>query len=569
MTEPGAGSLDADDLAALVGTSTALASELNLAKLLHRILGEATRLSGSPDGCVLLLDDARNALYFADACGEHAAMLLDTWGRDGDKRVPLIGSKAGEAFTSMTSTLVASVREDPNHFKGVDRETRERTASMVCVPLVVVDRTTGEPKALGVIQILNKVGGDYGDRDRWLLERFADQAAVAIQNARLVRDLYASKGLYLGDDDPTDLRELLARPAWSETLSVLCADMRGFTQLCQVLGRPERTQSLLNEFLTMLAERALHHGGVVNKFLGDGILAFFRRGPHARRAVECAFDMLRSFDALRARWNDESNAELGFVDLGIGISTEDVILGVMGSERVWDFTAIGNGVNLASHLMEHARDGRRLLVDKVTFRSAQDVVREYDGPESFDLRKPGQTVAHPYQRYTLRRAVGDDLRAPTPTPTTSRRGALFISYSRHDAAWRALLRTHLEPYVKSGVLDVWDDTTIEAGADWRRALDRGIERAAVALFLVSPTLLASRFIQDEEIAPFVRKARAHEVKILWLPVTASSYEETPFEELQAALNPAKPLDQMTPPQQHHALVGLCKVIKSAFERPAG
>lgn len=557
-----------EDLVALVDTSRALASELHLGKLFHRILDAATRLSDSPDGCVLLLDDARDALYFADACGEQAAMLLAEWGREGPKRVPLIGSKAGEAYTSMTSIVVEAVAEDPNHFKGVDRATRKPTASMVCVPLVALDRTTAQPRVLGVVQILNKRGGDYTARDRMLLERFAEQAAVAIQNARLVRDLFASKGLYLGDDDPTDPRELLARPAWSEKLSVLGADMRGFTQLCQVVGRPERTQVLLNAFLTMLAEKTLAHAGVVNKFLGDGVLAFFRRGDHARQAVECAFDMLAAFDVLKARWDRESNVELGFLDLGIGISTEDVILGAMGSERVWDFTAIGNGVNLATHLMEHARDGRRLLVDKVTFNQARDAIDAFEGPEDFELRKPGQTVAHPYARYLLVRGAGrmsDDVPAAAKLASAApRKRGVFISYSRHDGEWRALLRTHLQPYVQSGAIEVWDDTTIEAGADWTVALDRAIEDAAVALFIVSPTLLASRFIQEEEIAPFVRKARAKEVRILWLPVTASSYEETEFRTLQAALNPAKPLDAMSPPQQHHALVDLCKIIKAAL-----
>jgi class 3 adenylate cyclase len=558
--------LDVDDLVTLVATSRELASEVHLPRLLHRILAEATRLTDSPDGSVLLLDGERGCLYFADAVGAAAPMLLTEWGRHGERRVPLVGSKAGEVLTSMTSVIVDAVPEDPNHYEGVDRVTGGRTACMVCVPLIAIRQPSGDTDTLGVIQILNKRGGNYTRRDRVVLERFAEQAAVAIQNARLVSDLYANKGLYAADD--MDPRELLARPAWNETLSVLIADMRGFTQLCQLISRPERTQDLLNRFLGMLANAVIDHHGVVNKFLGDGVMAFFRGDASAQRAVDCSLRMLEEFDTMKAEWVDNHNVTLGFVDLGIGISTEDVILGAVGSEHVWDFTAVGTGVNLAAHLMEHARDGRRVLVDKVTFRAARSRISRFDGPENFELRKLGQSVAHPYQRYVLYSDVGTPA---SPMPSGARTepapARLFISYSRRDDSWRQLLRTHLQPYVTSGMVEVWDDTAIEAGEPWKRAIDRAIEEVSAAIFLVSPNLLASTFAMREEFAPVLQRARSRNVRLLWMPISASSYEETEFSTLQAATNPAKPLDQMSEPQQHQVLVGVCKVIKAALETP--
>jgi len=139
---------------------------------------------------------------------------------------------------------------------------------------------------------------------------------------------------------------------------------------------------------------------------------------------------------------------------------------------------------------------------------------------------------------------------------------VFISYSHHDDTLRALLRTHLEPYVVAGSFEVWDDTAIEAGADWKGAIDKAIERATVALFLVSPNLLASPFVRQEEIRPLLAKARQREVKVLWVPLMASSYEETAFRGIQAAMNPGTPLDRMPAPEQHQALVRLCQLIKS-------
>lgn len=347
---------------------------------------------------------------------------------------------------------------------------------------------------------------------------------------------------------------------------MLFADMRGFTQFCQVIGRPEQAQERLNEFLTVLAEAVISHGGLVNKFLGDGLMALFRGGNHTNNAVDCAFSMLGSFDALRRQWDNQSNLRLTFLDLGIGISTEDVMLGSIGSERVWDFTAIGTGVNLAAHLMENARDGRRLLVDKVTFRAVQDLIDQYEGPEQFELRKPGQTVAHPYERYSLVRKKGEvnhDAEPLKEAPAVSA-GSVFISYSHADLRWLTLLQKHLKPYVRTGVLDVWDDTKINAGDQWKAAIGEALERARVALLVISPNFLESDFIAHNELPPLLEAARARGVRILWLPVTASSYEETQIGSFQAALNPATPLDTMPEAQQHQALVVVCKLIKASL-----
>jgi adenylate cyclase len=560
--------LKREDLLALVDGARGLASEVHLPRLLHRILEEATRLTDSPDGSVILHDERRNCLYFADAVGADAQMLMHKWGRDSEQVIPIIGSKAGQVFTSHMSQVVDAVAKDPNHFKGVDMDTNRQTASMVCVPLIVRCTRSGKSRAVGVIQILNKKTGNYTKREQVLLERFADQAAVALENARLVSDLFAHMGLYATEDlDPLQIySDLRARSAWQETLSVLFADMRGFTQFCQVVGRPEKAQTKLNEFLTMLAETVIAHGGLVNKFLGDGLMALFRGGSHADDAVDCAFAMLKSFDALKREWDQQSNLQLRFLDLGIGISTEDVMLGSIGSEQVWDFTAIGTGVNLAAHLMENARDGRRLLVDKVTFRAVHNRLEQFEGPEQFDLRKDGQSVAHPYERYCLIRKKGDAsapaaLPAEVPMATV---GSIFISYSHGDKHWLNLLQKHLRPYIRMGAVDVWDDKKIKAGDQWRNSIREALEHARVALLVVSPNFLESDFIAQNELPPLLDAARSRGLKILWLPVTASSYEVTKIGDFQAMLNPATPLDSMSEPEQNRALVEVCKIIKDVL-----
>jgi class 3 adenylate cyclase len=353
-------------------------------------------------------------------------------------------------------------------------------------------------------------------------------------------------------------------------MSVLFADMRGFTQLCHLIQRPEHTQQLLNEFLTLLANAVLAEGGLVNKFLGDGLLALFRGGTHAERAVRCADQMVRAFHRKRDEWDTRHNVSLAFLDLGVGITTDSVIIGPMGTERVRDFTAVGTPVNLAANLMNQARGGRRILTDKMTFLAAQNLIARYTGPESFELKKPGQTVGHPYNYYLIEalKDTGDTTAQPGEAPSTAR-GGVFISYSHRDKVWLERLRVHLQPYIRGGMVVSWDDTMIRPGEPWQQEIERALEYARVALLLVSPDFLHSEFIAREELPQLLKKAAARGLTILWVPVSASSYDETPIGHYQAALDADRPLKTMSEAEQDAALVRVCKAVKEALSSSYG
>ena len=148
---------------------------------------KASQLTDSPDTSVILKHDDRDGLYVAAATGDRADWVLTTFGKHSAKAIPIEGSKAGEVFEIGDSIIENKVQ---GHFEGVDQETKKITESMVCVQLRVGD------KAPGAIQILNKPGGEYTDRDRVILEHLASQAAVAINNADLFESLLAHSGLY-------------------------------------------------------------------------------------------------------------------------------------------------------------------------------------------------------------------------------------------------------------------------------------------------------------------------------------------------------------------------------------
>ena len=224
-------SLSTNDLLSLVQIASELTSQIDLKDLLQLILSKSGELIDSPDGAVLLYNKERNSLYFAGAIGEKSPLLLEEFGEWAQKQVPL-DSKAGTVFSSGQSIIVDSVAQDVEHYKGVDRVTSQPTQSMLCVPLVVADKT------LGVMQLLNKRSGVYTDRDCVLLEQFANYAAIALRNSRLFEQLIAQMGLYTSKADGHSITELineLNSPARMERLTVLFADMRGFRQLCQVI----------------------------------------------------------------------------------------------------------------------------------------------------------------------------------------------------------------------------------------------------------------------------------------------------------------------------------------------
>lgn len=165
-------------------------------------------------------------------------------------------------------------------------------------------------------------------------------------------------------------------------LTVLFADIRGFTAIAEGLP-PETLVPLLNEYLTRMTEQVFRHEGLLDKYIGDAILAVYgapiAQSDHAARACRTALDLVRAAGALQAEWKTQG---LPGLDLGVGINTGPMIVGNMGSKTRFDYTVIGDAVNLGSRIEALNRKyGTHILLSEFTCRQVKDeflYLREID-----------------------------------------------------------------------------------------------------------------------------------------------------------------------------------------------
>lgn len=418
-------SLDRNDLAALLEAYDELNRVKSFQEVLRSILQLAGRMIDSPAGSVLLHDPRRNDLYFAASTGPAAQNIENL-------RVPVNKSKAGSVFLSGKPLVEDNLGE---HYDRIDQKGGFDSRSMICIPLIQGERV------IGVMQMLNKAEGTaaYTGRDLQLLMRFGVQASLCIRNAALFEQMVGSSGLHSRDEERVDIVGHLLSPlpfGFRERMTILAVDMRGFSRFCAGLGGAGRIQEMLNEYVALIASIVVHHHGILNKVIGDGIVAFFRKGEGPSHAIRAAFAMLDHFAEFRERWGNRTNFGLDFLDLGIGIaSDEDMILGTVGDEQFRDVTLIGQGVNLASALVDTARDGKRIRCDKLTWLAAGSLPGISAGPPGvFESPKlPSLTGVNVYD---LSRELAEVVPVAGMAPAACEFD-VFISYRRSGGSGEA------------------------------------------------------------------------------------------------------------------------------------
>jgi len=152
-------------------------------------------------------------------------------------------------------------------------------------------------------------------------------------------------------------------------LTILFSDIRGFTTISEKLS-PEEVVALLNPYLAAMTNVIHKHGGTVDKYEGDAIVAFFgepiQYPDHARRAVLATLEMRQVLFDLNKQWKAEGRSKDGF-EIGIGLNTGQVFVGLLGSEQRLNYTIIGDAANLASRLQDLTKEfGWPILISEST-----------------------------------------------------------------------------------------------------------------------------------------------------------------------------------------------------------
>jgi len=152
-------------------------------------------------------------------------------------------------------------------------------------------------------------------------------------------------------------------------LTILFSDIRGFTSLSEKLSA-EQVVAMLNEYLGAMTEIVFEHGGTLDKFIGDAVMALWGAPlpapDHARRATDCALAMMAELERMNARWAQAGGA--ADLRIGIGINSGEAVVGNIGSlKHKLEYTAIGDAVNLASRLESLNKDmGTTIIISEAT-----------------------------------------------------------------------------------------------------------------------------------------------------------------------------------------------------------
>ena len=159
------------------------------------------------------------------------------------------------------------------------------------------------------------------------------------------------------------------------TLTVLFSDIRGFTSMSEERAA-EEVSMILNEYFSEMEPIITKYNGVINKFIGDAVMAIFGEPindiNHPQNAVKCAYEMLKCVERLREKWLFEGKPK---IEIGIGINTGEAFVGNIGSEKRLEYTVIGDTVNLASRIEGYNKVYKtNLLISTSTYKQVSDIV---------------------------------------------------------------------------------------------------------------------------------------------------------------------------------------------------
>jgi adenylate cyclase len=338
----------------------AVGSELDLDKLLPKILDKAFELVGADRGVILLTDDK----------GELAPRFVKTRSGKSDPNIVLSKTVMAEVQNNKAAVLSSDATMDAR-FSGAHSIIMQGIRSTMTLPLL----HAGE--LLGIMHLDSLFTSNaFTEKDLQICTGMAAQAAISIQNARLASRIEkeAQTRAQISRLIPPSVVEQVVQGKLTiekggrlNEITMLFSDIRGFTTMSD--GRPaQEVVNTLNEYFEVMVDVLFKYSGTLDKFVGDEIIGLFgapiaiEDAPY--KAVSCAIAMLQALEEFN---RTRASENLAAIRIGIGINTGNVITGAIGSTRALQYTAIGDAMNVASRLVNVAGSGE-IIISEDTYR---------------------------------------------------------------------------------------------------------------------------------------------------------------------------------------------------------
>ena len=266
----------------------------------------------------------------------------------------IIGKKAEDFFAGDNSWMLDKLKtvDGSDHDEVLVDAQLHVGPETLSVNVTVMPLTNAADKKLGKMVMIEDISSEK--RMKSTMSRYMDPA--------LADQLLASGSDFLGGQ--------------SVEATILFSDIRSFTTLSEELG-PQGIISLLNEYFTLMVDALTEQGGMLDKFIGDAIMAVFgtakRHEDDPDRAVRAAIAMMTELHGFNVRRQADGKRP---IDIGIGLNTDEVVSGNIGSPKRQDYTVIGDGVNLASRLESACKQyGAHILVSDHTVKKLKGTYR--------------------------------------------------------------------------------------------------------------------------------------------------------------------------------------------------
>lgn len=352
----------------LLGVGKTLSSVLTPEELMHRVMELVFQMENVERGFVMLRDDRKG--------GFRPAVLLykDEKLKQESRGLALSKTLIDRVQTERLPLLIHDVAAD-ERFSASESMRMSGIRSAMCAPLIYKDRVFG----LFYVDCLTKPYA-FSKEELSIFSVVAAEAAISFDNAKTHQDLalrvVERKALerFLSS---AIVERILANPdqihlgGENQLATIVFTDIRSFTPMSENM-EPHQVVELLNEYFTVMTDLIFEHGGTLDKYLGDGIMAIFgaplARPDDADRAVRTTMEMQRALVRLNEVWAARGQAP---IRVGMGINTGQVTAGNIGSTKRMDYTVIGDTVNVASRLCSNAAGGQ-ILISELTHAALRE-----------------------------------------------------------------------------------------------------------------------------------------------------------------------------------------------------